>query len=55
MEDRISGGLQERWPLWKAGLYGSEVVSPWGCCFWTGGLAYDTLAHTKVVLQMKIL
>jgi len=23
------------------GLYGSEVVSPWGRCFQTGGLAYD--------------
>jgi len=34
--------LREKWPLWKAGLYGLEVVLPWGCCFWTGGLAYDT-------------
>ena len=25
----------------KVGLYGSEVVSPWGCCFQTGGLVYD--------------
>jgi len=24
------------------GLYGSEVVLPWGRCFWTGGPAYDT-------------
>jgi len=34
--------LRERWPLWKADLYGSEVVSPWGRYFWTGGLVYDT-------------
>ena len=23
-------------------MYDSEVVSPRGCYFWTGGLAYDT-------------
>ena len=33
--------LQERWPLWKAGLYDSEVVSPQEHYFWTGELAYD--------------
>ena len=33
--------LRERWPLLKTGLYGSEVVSLWGYCFQTGGLAYD--------------
>ena len=41
--------LQERWPPWKAGLYGSEVVSPRGHCFRTGGLVYDT-APLLVVL-----
>jgi len=25
--------LRERWPPWKAGLYGSEVASPRGCSF----------------------
>ena len=33
--------LQERWPSWKAGLYGLEVVSPRECCFQTGRLVYD--------------
>jgi len=33
--------LRERWPPWKAGLYGSEVVSSQGHCFWTGGLVCD--------------
>jgi len=33
--------LRERWLPWKAGLYDLEVISPWGCYFWTSGLAYD--------------
>jgi len=33
--------LQERWLPWKAGLYGSEVVSPQERCFQTDGLVYD--------------
>ena len=23
------------------GLYNSELISPWGCNFWVGGLVYD--------------
>jgi len=41
--------LRERWLPWKAGLYGSEVVSLRGHYFWTGGLVYDI----KVELIMK--
>jgi len=26
----------------KVGLYVLEMISLWGCNFWTGGLAYDT-------------
>ena len=26
----------------KVGLYGWEAISPWGCNFWIGRLAYDT-------------
>jgi len=36
--------LRERWPPWKAGLYGLEVVSLRGRYFWTGGLVYDSVA-----------
>ena len=47
--------LRERWPPWKAGLYGSEVVSPWECCFWTGELAYDKeLASAPVEKRQKL-
>ena len=35
--------LRERWLLWKAGLYDLEVVSPQGCYFRTGGLAYNIM------------
>jgi len=33
--------LRERWPPWKAGLYGLEMVLPQGRYFQTGGLVYD--------------
>ena len=33
--------LQERWLLWKVGLYGLEVVSPQVRCFWTSELVYN--------------
>ena len=36
--------LQERWLQWKAGLYNLEMISPWGCNFQMGGLAYDIVA-----------
>jgi len=36
------------------GLYDLEVVSPWGCYFWTGGLAYDTDNLNKLVVYSVI-
>jgi len=42
--------LQERWPLWKAGLYDLEVISPQGRYFQIGGLAYDTSSLQEVIL-----
>jgi len=44
--------LQERWPPWKAGLYGSEVVSLQGRCFQTGGLVYDTGIGGGILLML---
>jgi len=34
--------LRERWPPWKVGLYGSEVVSLREHCFRPSGLVYNT-------------
>jgi len=34
----------------KVGLYDLEMVSPWGCYFRTGGLAYDRLTMTPTGL-----
>ena len=31
------------------GLYGSEVVSPWGRCFQTGGLVYDRCRRSSIL------
>ena len=28
---------------WKMGLYVLKVTLPWGCSFWTSGLAYDNI------------
>ena len=36
------GMLQKRWPLWKAGLYGWEIISLWEYNFQTGRLVYNT-------------
>jgi len=33
------------------GLYGSEVVSLWGCCFWTDGLVYDIKAVLSLLME----
>ena len=41
--------LQERWPLWKAGLYDLEMISPQGCNFWTGGLVYDKSLNCYII------
>ena len=38
----------------KVGLYGSEMVSPQGRYFWTGGLAYDRGALSDVSLQFGV-
>ena len=37
----LEGMLRERWPPWKAGLYNLKMISPQGCNFQTGGLAYN--------------
>ena len=38
----------------KVGLYGSEVVSPQGHCFQTGGLVYDSIPLLGLSLQSPI-
>jgi len=32
------------------GLYVLEVSSPWGCSFWTSGLAYNTDILSRIRL-----
>ena len=46
--------LQERWPLWKVGLYNLEVISLQGCHFQTGGLAYNSIPPLELSLQSPI-
>ena len=41
-------------PPWKVGLYGSEVVSLWGCYFRTGGLVYDSIPLLELSLRSPI-
>ena len=41
-------------PPWKAGLYGSEVVSLWRCYFQTGRLVYDSIPPLGLSLQSPI-
>ena len=43
--------LRERWPLWKAGLYDLEMISPRECNFRMSGLAYDTCTFNKDLLH----
>jgi len=43
-----------RYVMRKVGLYGSEMVSPQGRYFWTGGLAYDRGALSDVSLQFGV-
>jgi len=30
----------------KVGLYNWEMISPWRCNFWIGGLAYNNQSHS---------
>jgi len=34
----------------KVGLYDLEVVLPWGCYFWTDGLAYNRWSNKMNLL-----
>ena len=50
--------LRERWPLWKAGLYGSEVASLQGCSFpeqvdlyMTDTEVYIVIADVRLILE----
>ena len=36
------------------GLYVLEMISPWGCNFWMGGLAYDSIPPLELSLQSLI-
>jgi len=45
------GMLRERWLPWKAGLYNLEMISPQGCNFQMGGLAYDKAELLKLWLS----
>ena len=54
MEDGIPGVLQERWLPWKVDLYSLKVVSPWGRCFRTGGLIYDSIPPLGLSLRSPI-
>jgi len=45
--------LQERWLLWKAGLYDLEVVPLRECYFWMGGLVYDSKIGDKHMRRKK--
>ena len=44
--------LQEKWLLWKAGLYVLEVTPPWGCSFQMSELTYDNLSKSKSYLKI---
>ena len=46
--------VARRWPPWKAGLYGSEVVSLWGCYFQTGGLVYDRMEDKRYIHAVDV-
>ena len=45
--------LQERWPLWKAGLYDLGVVLLQGHYFQTDGLAYDNSRAMDLVMSLE--
>jgi len=61
MEDGISGGLQHRHKTCykKGGHHGRRACmvwkwsSPWGHCFWTGGLVYDRWQKQKQKQKRK--
>jgi len=44
--------LQERWPLWKAGLYNLEMISPQRCNFQMGRLAYDKTIINEILQDL---
>ena len=46
--------LQERWLLWKVGLYNSELISLQRYNFWAGGIAYDSISLLGLSLQSPI-
>ena len=46
--------LQEKWLLWKAGLYVLKVTPLWECSFQTSGLAYDSIPSLRLSLRSPI-